>query len=135
MSLGGWCEAHKRFGIWRDLFPTTGQTLFFFRASERKTKNKNSSHRNLGKRVAVVMAHYSACGVVHLNSINNNCSSQERVYRAALGILGITFWERHASPLSPCGASGQQQPKAAASIDSCCSDPASFDRTERIIGS
>ncbi len=49
--------------IWRDLYFTTGQTVFFFRASARKTKNKNSSHGTRAIRWAsAALALSSACG-------------------------------------------------------------------------
>jgi hypothetical protein len=52
-----------QFEIWRDLFFTTRQTVFFFRALARKTKNKNSSLGTGAIRWAsAALALSSACG-------------------------------------------------------------------------
>ena len=47
---------NKRFGIWRDLISTTGQTLFFSEPRPQKSDNKNSPHRNQKQLAALAMA-------------------------------------------------------------------------------
>jgi hypothetical protein len=62
--------------IWRDLFFTTGQTVFFFRASARKTKNKNLSH---GTRPGDTMGVSGYCSLFCLWAVRAR-SAQGRVF-------------------------------------------------------